>query len=275
MDNPYGQSKLAAEGYLRQYAEETGAVVVIFRFTNIFGKWCRPNYNSAVATFCHNIAHHQPVTVSDPARELELVYIDDVVASLAALLDSAGIGGRAYLAEALPSRRITLGDLVARITQFRAMRTTLTLPDFSDRFIRNLYATYLSYLSLDELAYPLEVKADARGALAEFIKSASLGQIFVSRTRPGITRGNHYHHTKTEKFLVLEGEGIIRFRLVTGGEVASHHVSGQAWRVVDIPPGTTHSIENVGQTDLITLFWSSEVFDPKKPDATALEVNLG
>ncbi len=264
-DNPYGRSKLAAEDELRRYGEATGAEVVAYRLKNLFGKWSRPNYNSVVATFCHNIANDRPIQISDPATIVEFTYIDDVVAAfLAELTSSVRPGFR--IAEPLPAEAVSLGELAALLRRFRSHRTDLVLPDFSRPFVRALYATYLSHLSAEACGYGLEVKADARGSLAEFVKSPHFGQIFVSRTKPGITRGNHYHHTKAEKFMVVQGEGIIRLRQIHGDAVVEFKVKGEEYRVVDIPPGYTHSIENVGAGEMVTLFWSSEVFDPRKPD---------
>lgn len=271
LDNAYGVSKRAAEAALAEWSAKIGARVIIFRLKNVFGKWCRPNYNSVTATFCHNIAHDIPITISDPNRELELIYIDDVVSALVGCLDSPSAPGH-EIREVDKSYRILLGDLAARIRSFRESRRTLLLPSFEDEFTRRLYATYLSYLDGKEFAYRLEQKTDSRGSLAEFMKSTQFGQIFVSRTKPGITRGNHYHHTKTEKFLVVEGEAIVRFRLIIGGEVIEHSVNGAEFRVVDIPPGYSHSIENVGAGELVTLFWASEIFDPASPDVYPMAV---
>lgn len=270
--NPYGISKRQAEETVQQYAEESGARVSIYRLKNVFGKWCRPNYNSVVATFCHNIAHALPITISDPNRELELVYIDDVAMHFQEEIRSTAPSHSVSYREVLPIHRITLGALAELIQSFRQMRETLVMPAFNDDFVRKLYATYLSYLAPDRFAYALEQKCDPRGCLAEFIKSPSFGQIFVSRTVPGITRGNHYHHTKTEKFLVLAGEALIRFRHLSNNEIIEIPVRGEEFRVVDIPPGYTHSIENVGEQALITLFWASEIFDPARPDTYALTV---
>jgi UDP-2-acetamido-2,6-beta-L-arabino-hexul-4-ose reductase len=272
LDNPYGVSKARAEQVLRQFAAESGAVVHIYRLRNLFGKWCRPNYNSVTATFCHNIAHELPISISDPAREVDLTYVDDVVAAFLAELDGDPPGQDSF---EIASYRITLGDLAGRIQSFHDMKSLLRLPDFADRFNRSLYATYLSYVPEDAREYQLDIKSDLRGSLAEFIKAATFGQIFVSRTRPGITRGNHYHHTKTEKFLVVEGEGLIRMRSVEGTEVREYPVRGDKYQVVDIPPGLTHSITNVGSSDMVTLFWSSELFDPNHPDTYFLPVDLG
>jgi UDP-2-acetamido-2,6-beta-L-arabino-hexul-4-ose reductase len=272
LDNPYGRSKRGAEEAVEAYARDSGGRAVIFRLRNVFGKWCRPNYNSVTATFCHNIARDLPITISDPSRELELVYIDDVVEALVGVLDSPPSPGTVEQRDVSRSFRVTLGSLAERLRSFRESRRTLRLPSFEDEFNRCLYATYLSYLPEGGFAYELEAKRDPRGSLAEFMKSDAFGQIFVSRTKPGITRGNHYHHTKTEKFLVLEGEAVIRFRMVGGAEVIQQHVSGAEYRVVDIPPGYTHSIENVGTGEMVVLFWASEAFDPQRPDTIPLPV---
>ncbi|TAL17290.1 SDR family oxidoreductase [bacterium] len=264
-DNPYGASKLGAEGELESYCAATGAEGVVYRLKNLFGKWCRPNYNSVTATFCNNIAKGLPIQVSDPACELELTYIDDVVVAFLAELEAAPRPGFRF-AEELKSTRITLGELSGMIQGFKRHRETLLLPDYSREFVRALYATYLTYLEPSDYGYGLDIKADDRGSLAEFIKSPHFGQIFISRTRPGITRGNHYHHTKTEKFMVVEGSGIIRLRSVFGGEVLEFPVRGEEYKVVDIPPGYTHSIENTGSSEMVTLFWASEQFNPGNPD---------
>ena len=260
LDNPYGASKLKAEAALRRLALKTGASVRIFRLKNLFGKWCRPNYNSVTATFCHNIANELPITITDPVCEVELSYVDDVIAAFLSEIDRQN-GGDKSDAD-IPSYRIQLGDLAGRIQAFHEMRSTLTLPDFSDWFNRALYATYLSYVPPEARQNNLEIKSDARGSLAEFIKQKNLGQIFVSRTKPGITRGNHYHHTKTEKFFVVEGEGLIRMRSIEGGPVEEYSVRGGEYQIIDIPPGFTHSITNIGTGEMVTLFWSSEIFDP-------------
>jgi UDP-2-acetamido-2,6-beta-L-arabino-hexul-4-ose reductase len=264
LNNPYGASKAKAESVLRQFAAETGACVRIYRLKNLFGKWCRPNYNSVTATFCYNIANDLPIALSDPEQELELSYVDDVVAAFL-----AEIGGDQTTGEAGTEIRgypLQLGDLAGRIQAFHDMRSTLTLPDFADWFNRALYATYLSYVPAAKMQHNMDIKSDDRGSLAEFIKEKHFGQIFVSRTKPGITRGNHYHHTKTEKFLVMEGDGLIRMRAVEGGPVLEYSVTGSKYQVVDIPPGFTHSITNVGTGEMVTLFWSSEMFDPNCPD---------
>ena len=300
LDNPYGRSKRLAEQALMEYARKTNARAIIYRLKNVFGKWSRPNYNTVVATFCYNIAHDLPITISDPNHEIELIHIDDVVKAFVSELDVSKFqvsgsklkvqdgDNKGLYKQVSPSYKVTLGRLAELIRSFRSMRQTLETPEFSDPFIHKLYGMYLTYLDEKNFSYDLTQRCDERGCLAEFIKSRHFGQIFVSRTNPGITRGNHYHHTKAEKFLVLEGEAVIRFRkiqpgesskfqvsgstLKEGEEVIEYRVSGKDFRVLDIPPGYTHNIENVGNTELITLFWSSEIFDPEKPDTYYEEV---
>jgi UDP-2-acetamido-2,6-beta-L-arabino-hexul-4-ose reductase len=272
LDNPYGKSKLKAEQVLHEFGGETGACIRIYRLTNLFGKWCRPNYNSVTATFCHNIAKDLPIEVSDPFREIELSYVDDVVKAFLTEIDGNTHGVDPSVD--IPKYTIQLGDLAGRIQEFHEMRETLTLPDFSDRLNRALYATYLSYVPSKAREYQLKIKSDGRGSLAEFVKGKHFGQVFISRTKPGATRGNHYHHTKTEKFLVVEGKGLIRMRLVEGSEVDEYSVTGDEFQVIDIPPGFTHSITNVGTDEMVTLFWSSEIFDPNRSDTFFLPVDV-
>ena len=272
LENPYGISKRRAEEHLQAFARETGAIVSICRLKNVFGKWCRPEYNSVTATFCHHIANDLPITISDPKRGIDLIYIDDVIECFVNEFRAIDGDSSHPDIDPIPSTVITLGDLAGRIQAFHEMRMSLLVPDLSERFNQALYATYLSYVKSEELEYGLEVRADPRGTLAEFVKSEHFGQIFVSRTRPGMTRGNHYHHTKTEKFLVLEGQGLIKIRQIHGNDVEEYQVNGQDYRVIDIAPGYTHSITNVGQEEMVTLFWASEVFDPDRPDTYYLDV---
>ena len=273
-DNPYGRSKLATELALEAYAARSGAPAAIYRLPGVFGKWCRPNYNSVVATFCHNIARGLPIAVSDPAHVVELVHIDDVVSQFMTHLEGGAVPGVAR-GDVRPAFTISLGDLAGRIQGFHAMRETLLVADASDPFTRRLLGTYTSYVPPGDLAYALTQRTDARGTLAELLKSPRFGQMFVSRTHPGITRGNHYHDLKVEKFCVLEGNAVIRFRPILGDEVTEHRVSGTDFRVVDIPPGVTHSIENVGSTEMIVLFWASEILEPQRPDTHYVEVLRG
>lgn len=271
LDNPYGRSKAAAEQVLQDFARDTGAEVAIYRLPNVFGKWCRPHYNSVTATFCHQIARGLPIDISAPDRELELVYVDDVVQAFRGELHSrsAGVAWK----EVAVTHRVRLGRLAEMLQSFQASRETLAMPDLADALARKLYATFLTYLSETELAYALEQRIDDRGTLAEFLKSAHFGQIFISRTKPGVTRGNHYHHTKTEKFLVLDGDALIRLRHVERGDVFEYRIRGADFQVVDIPPGYTHSIRNVGGGELLVLFWASEVFDAQHPDTHFLQVD--
>lgn len=266
MENAYGKSKRQAEEAVFSWAEKTGGRPLVYRLPNVFGKWCRPNYNSAIATFCHNISRDLPIQINNPTHELTLVYIDDVVDEFIRAFDGwANVkdDGFCHVPRVF---RVTVGELADIIQSFRKSRETLVLPNFEDEFTRFLYATYVSYLPEDGFGYGVEMKHDQRGWLAELIKSKQFGQIFVSRTKPGITRGNHWHHTKVEKFIVVEGRAIIRFRNVREEKVIEVPVSGDEMKIVDIPTGYTHSIENVGDTDLITLFWADEMFNPEKPD---------
>lgn len=271
MDNPYGQSKLHAEEALESWSARRGATVILLRLPNVFGKWCRPNYNSAVATFCHNISRGLDISVSDRSRELELVYVDDVVATCMDFLDYPPKGGSQFY-EVSPTFRVNLGQIVDMLYAFKSSRQTLAIPDFSDPLIKRLYATYVSYLSERELDYALGIKRDERGILVEFLKSPAFGQLFVSKTKPGAIRGNHYHNTKVEKFFVLEGEALVRLRNGQHKEEISLHLSGRNPRVVDIPPGYSHSIQNVGGSEMIVLFWASEPFNSSRPDTYSFEV---
>jgi UDP-2-acetamido-2,6-beta-L-arabino-hexul-4-ose reductase len=272
LDNPYGLSKRQAEDIILTFGAETGNKVAVFRLPGVFGKWCRPNYNSVVATFCHNVAHDLPIGITDPARELELVHIDDVVTAFIGILGGQVRAGTDGFYHVEPVFKITLSRLAQMIQRFHDSRKSLIVPDFSDHFTRCLYSTYISYLPTAGFAYSLEQREDSRGSLAEVLKSPHFGQIFVSRTRPDVVRGNHYHDTKVEKFAVLEGEAVIRFRRILGDDVIEYQVSGKELRVVDIPPGYTHSIENSGQSDLIVLFWAYEPLSAADPDTYPLNV---
>ena len=273
LENPYGRSKRAAEQALEAYSTRTGTPAAIYRLPGVFGKWCRPNYNSVVATFCHNVARDLPISISDPAHVVELVHCDDVVAQFMTHLTGASAG--VTRGDVRPVFTTTLGDLADRIRSYRAIRETLLVPNLDDPFTHRLLGTYTSYLPPENLAYPLHQRTDPRGTLAELLRSREFGQIFVSRTHPGITRGNHFHDLKVEKFCVLEGEAVIRFRSVLGDVVTEHRVSGTDFKVVDIPPGMTHNIENVGAGEMVVLFWASEILDQNRPDTHFLEVQRG
>ncbi|MGI9427953.1 MAG: NAD-dependent epimerase/dehydratase family protein [Bythopirellula sp.] len=264
LDNVYGCSKRAAEQVLLD-AQQRGLNVCIYRLPGVFGKWSRPNYNTVVATFCHNISRGMEITISDRSKELTLVYVDEVVERLSSHLDQEPSQAETW-GTLSQTFCISLGDLADRLREIHDVRVTKKIPDFSDDLTRKLYSTYLSFLKSDGFAYPAEMRTDERGWLFELVKSDSFGQIFVSTTHPGITRGNHYHDSKIEKFCVVQGRGMIRFRHVDSHEVIEYPVDDTDIRIVDIPPGYTHSIENIGDTEMLTLFWANEVFDPEAPD---------
>jgi UDP-2-acetamido-2,6-beta-L-arabino-hexul-4-ose reductase len=271
LENPYGQSKKAGEDLLFDYSKETGAKVLIYRFPNVFGKWCRPNYNSAVATFCHNVSHDLPITVNDPSVVMNLVYIDDVVGELVnALQGKENRSGE--FCDVPVVHTITLGEIVELIYSFKTSRDERSVPDMSDSFTKKLYSSYLSYLPENQFSYDLKMNVDNRGSFTEFIRTPDRGQVSVNVSKPGITKGNHWHHTKNEKFLVVSGSGVIRFRKIDTDEVLEYFVSGDKLEVVDIPPGYTHNIENLGESDMVTIMWANEPFDPDKPDTYYLEV---
>jgi len=272
LDNPYGISKRGAEAAFFEYGTKNDAPVFVFRLPNVFGKWCRPNYNSVVATWCHNTANGLPIQINDPATSLKLVYIDDVIAAFIGALDGQGRPEADGYCRVPVVYVKSLGEIAGLLEGFIQSRRSLVMPSLEDDFVRKLYGTWLSYLPVDGFAYPLEMKNDNRGWLAEFIKSASFGQVFVSKTKPGITRGNHWHHTKVEKFLVVSGTGLVRFRQVDGTAVLEYPVSGDQLSVVDIPVGYTHSITNTGTTEMVTIFWADEIFNPGTPDTYFLEV---
>lgn len=267
LDNPYGQSKRAGEELMFRYSRETGAKVLVYRFPNLFGKWCRPNYNSAVATFCHNIANDLPIAVSNRDNSLTLVYIDDLINEMVGALKGQEHreGSYCYVPEVY---NVTLGEIVDLLFSFREGRKTLEVPDMGKPFTKKLYATYLSYLPEDQFSYPLKMNVDERGSFTEIIRTPERGQFSVNISKPHITKGNHWHHTKCEKFIVISGKGAIRFRKIgePEAEVIEYIVSGEKIEVVDIPAGYTHNIENMGDTDMVTLMWANEKFYPARPD---------
>tara|TARA_Y100000590_G_scaffold470012_1_gene661289 strand:+ start:1988 stop:3109 length:1122 start_codon:yes stop_codon:yes gene_type:complete len=265
-ENIYGKTKLMAEKILKKYHKKSNSEIAIYRLPGIFGKWSKPNYNTVVATFCNNIARNLPIEVSDKDKKIDLVYIDDLISDFKNEINHHDSNKFRYK-KINPIYNITLGELVEKITFFHQSRDSLLLPDFKDLFMKKLHATFLSFLPRDDFAYNLTKMSDDRGVLAEFIKSKSKGQIFVSTTNPGKTRGNHYHHTKIEKFLILSGNGLIRFKsIIKDDEVFSYEINGKELKVVDIPPGYTHSIQNIGEDKMVVLFWSSEIFNKDNPD---------
>ena len=271
LENPYGQSKLSAEQAVADYGRETGSAVYLYRLPNVFGKWSRPNYNSAVATFCHNVARGLPITVNDPSVTLRLVYIDDVVEEfLRAMEGQPHREGEWCTVQ--PVHEVNLGHMAELIQSFPALRDSLTAPDQSDPLVKKLYATYLSFLPPEDFSRPTVTHADQRGSFTELLHMGSRGQVSLNVSKPHITKGDHWHQTKHEKFIVLQGEGVIRFRKVGDSTVIAYKVSGENLTVVDIPTGYTHSIENTGDTDMLTLKWANEVFDPAHPDTLRLTV---
>jgi UDP-2-acetamido-2,6-beta-L-arabino-hexul-4-ose reductase len=271
LDNLYGQSKKAAEQAVFNHAAMTASPAFVYRLTNVFGKWSRPNYNSVVATFCHNIARGLPISINNRETAMNLLYIDDVLKEFTRVLNNHAEIVSGY-GDVQPIHPVKLGRIADLIESFRLSRENLHVPDLSCAFTKKLYSTYLSYLPADDFGYPLKMNIDNRGSFTEFLRTPERGQISVNIAKPGITKGNHWHHTKTEKFLVVSGEGIIRFRAPGSEEVIEYRVSGNELCPIDIPPGYTHNIENIGTNDMVTLMWVNECFDPENPDTYALEV---
>ncbi|HYD25590.1 MAG TPA: NAD-dependent epimerase/dehydratase family protein [Croceibacterium sp.] len=271
-DSPYGNSKRAAEDALLRHAEATGAPVHLFRLANVFGKWARPNYNSAIATFCHNVAWKMPIDVHDTAAPLQLVYVDDVIDAFLALLDSSPAG--AHFREAGPVYRTTVGDVADIIRAFPASRDTMVIPPVGSGLVRALYATYLSYLEPDGFAYsvPVHGREDPRGPFVEMLKTADSGQFSYFIARPGVTRGDHYHHTKSEKFLVIAGTAHFAFRHIESGRKHELVTRGGEGIIVETIPGWTHNITNAGEGDLVCMLWANEIFDRERPDTVAMKV---
>ncbi len=273
LNNPYGVSKRKAEDILIQYSKKFNCPVYLFRLPNVFGKWCRPNYNSVVATFCYNISHGLDIVISNREKEIVLVYIDDVIKEFIKVMDmNESLNNKRYYYEIKKKFKIKLGKLVEVLYSFDRIRKNLTIPDLSNDLIKYLYSTYLSYLDKNDFAYTLNMKKDQRGMLCELFKSKQFGQIFISTTHKGVIRGNHYHNTKIEKFCIIKGKAKIMLRSIMSKEIISYNVFGDKIQIIDIPPGYTHSIENVGNDELIVLFWASEIFNPKKPDTYYNEV---
>ncbi|MBQ8248651.1 MAG: capsular polysaccharide biosynthesis protein CapF [Clostridia bacterium] len=278
-DSDYGRSKKAGEELFFDYAKETGAKVLVYRFPNLFGKWCRPNYNSAVATFCNNIANDLPITVNDPAVKLELLYIDDLIDEMLAALagnehhcefdgiDTVLCADGKYCAAPI-SHHVTLGEIVELLESFKAQPTTLVMPEIPNgSFAKKLYSTYLSYLPKEKAAFPLKMNVDARGSFTELLKTEKCGQFSVNISNPGITKGQHWHHTKWEFFIVVSGHGLIQQRKIGSDEVLNFEVSGERIEAVHMLPGYTHNIINLSETEnLVTVMWANEQFDPSHPD---------
>lgn len=272
LDNPYGKSKKAAEDYIFEYSRRTGAKAFVYRLPNVFGKWCRPNYNSAIATFCNNIARDLPITVNDPNVNMHVVYIDDIADEIVRALkgnptrgDGAEIDGKFCMVPI--THRAKLGEIVDMIRSFKQSRGNLEIADMTvGSLSTKLYSTYLSYLPEDDFSYPLNMHVDERGSFTEFMRTIDRGQVSVNITRPHITKGNHWHHSKNEKYIVVKGRASIRFRKVGDDKVIEYLADGENLKVVDIPTGYVHCIENIGEGDLVTIMWANEPFNPDKPD---------
>ncbi|MBX3622304.1 MAG: capsular polysaccharide biosynthesis protein CapF [Rhizobacter sp.] len=269
-DNPYGASKLAAEDVLLEYGRDTGAPVYLARLANVFGKWCRPNYNSAVATFCHNIARGLPIMINDPSAALRLVYIDDVVEAFTNLL-VAGHHVARYV-EVSPVHETTVGQVATLLQNFAESRNSLVMPPVGTGLVRALYSTFISYLPPDAFAYEVPKHADPRGVFVEMLKTSDCGQFSYFTAHPGVTRGEHYHHSKTEKFLVIRGSAQFGFRHIQTGETHSVVTHGGEGRIVETVPGWTHNVTNVGEDELIVMLWANEIFDRQRPDTIAMKV---
>ena len=273
----YGRSKLAGEELFFAYGKETGAEVLVYRFSNLFGKWCRPNYNSVVATWCHNIANDLPIQINDPAAELELTYIDDLVEELLLALEGKAhrcdydglqiVEGSRYCCVPV-SHKVSLGRIAELLRQFAAQPGSLVMPQIPDNsFEKKLYSTYLSYLSKEKVAFPLKMNVDSRGSFTELLKTHSCGQFSVNISKPGITKGQHWHHSKWEFFMVVAGRGLIQMRQLDSDEVLEFYVSGEEMQAVHMLPGYTHNIINLSETEnLVTVMWANEAFDPGHPD---------
>lgn len=270
-DNSYGLSKKAGEELMKDYGKETGSKVLIYRFPNVFGKWCRPNYNSAVATFCYNMTRDLQININDPEYLMTLVYIDDVVEELI-----KGLSGKenriGEFCEVPVVYRMKLGKIVELLESFKESRNNISIPNVSEPFTKKLFSTYLSYLPENNFRYPLKMNADERGSFTEFFRTPDRGQVSVNILKPGIVKGNHWHHTKFEKFLVVSGTGVIRFRKIGEEKVVEYFISGEKMEVIDVPAGYTHNIENLGENDLIAIIWVNEPFNNEKPDTFFEEV---
>ncbi|MCQ6274672.1 capsular polysaccharide biosynthesis protein CapF [Bacillus sp. V3B] len=271
-DNPYGRSKKAGEDLLFNYYKETDVKVYVYRLPNLFGKWSKPNYNTVVATYCHNIARDLDIQINNPDAELNLCYIDDLLEEFLRALEGNPTMQEDDYCVVPVSHTIKLGKLADLIKSFKESRINLSIPNMEDTLTKKLYSTYLSFLPEDQFSYDLKMNCDHRGSFTEFMRTPERGQVSVNVSKPRITKGNHWHHTKNEKFLVVSGEGLIRFRKIDTEEIIEYRVSGEKLQVVDIPTGYTHSIVNVGENDLVTVMWANECFDPEKPDTYFLEV---
>jgi UDP-2-acetamido-2,6-beta-L-arabino-hexul-4-ose reductase len=269
-DNAYGKSKLDAEMIVKRFENDTENPIYIYRLPGVFGKWCKPNYNSAVATFCHNISHNLPIQVNDPSFELNLVYIDDVVAEFVKIIQGRQNNKKKLSVQ--PEYKIKLGNLAAQIECFREGRDSLISERVGDGFVRKLYSTYVSYVSPEQFAYSIPSYGDERGMFAEMLKTKDSGQFSFFTAKPGVTRGDHYHHSKTEKFLVIQGKARFGFRHIISNETHEITTSGNKLKIVETVPGWSHNITNIGSEEMVVMLWANEIFDPDNPDTIAYKV---
>lgn len=271
LNNMYGVSKKAGEDILLNFEKEFGNKVLIYRFENVFGKWSKPNYNSVIATFCHNLSRNIPIVINNDQAELNLIYIDDVVNELInAILGNGNQKGQFYQVD--PVYSVKLGYIVQLLNEFKNSRLNKSIPNTLNDFSKILYSTYLSYIPENDFKYELKMNIDQRGSFSEFLKTSDRGQVSINISKPGILKGNHWHHTKSEKFLVVSGYGVIRLRKVDEESIIEYYVSGSKLEVVDIPPGYTHNIENLGESNMVTVMWANEAFDSNRPDTIYLGV---
>ncbi|WP_285946331.1 NAD-dependent epimerase/dehydratase family protein [Thomasclavelia cocleata] len=272
-DNDYGKSKKEGEEYLLNHGKKMDSKVYVYRLANLFGKWCRPNYNSVTATWCYNVANEKDIQINDPNVELPLCYIDDVVNEFLNALEGHPTACKEGIYEVHPVHHVKLGELANIIKSFKESRGTLNVPDMKEGSLeKKLYSTYLSYLPKDKFSYPLKMNIDQRGSFTEFLKTEEYGQVSVNVSKPGITKGQHWHHSKNEKFLVVSGKGLIQFRDIYSDKIIEYYVSGDKLEVIDIPTGYTHNIINIGESDMVTIMWANEKFDPEHPDTYYEEV---
>lgn len=272
-DNDYGKSKKEGEEYLLNHGKKMDSKVYIYRLANLFGKWCRPNYNSVTATWCYNVANGKDIQINDPNVELPLCYIDDVVNEFLNALEGHPTVCKEGIYEVHPVHHVKLGELADIIKSFKESRGTLNVPNMKEGSLeKKLYSTYLSYLPKDKFSYPLKMNTDQRGSFTEFLKTEEYGQVSVNVSKPGITKGQHWHHSKNEKFLVVSGKGLIQFRDIYSDEIIEYYVSGDKLEVIDIPTGYTHNIINIGESDMVTIMWANEKFNPEHPDTYYEEV---
>jgi UDP-2-acetamido-2,6-beta-L-arabino-hexul-4-ose reductase len=271
LDNPYGASKAGAEVAVAEYQKQTGAATYIYRLPNVFGKWCRPNYNSAVATFCYNTLNDLHITIHNPDAALSLVYIDDVCQSFVSLLSNTAQSTEQY-SYVKPVYQTTVGEVASLLAEFKESRESMISAKVGEGFVRALYSTYISYLAPEQFAYSVTRHSDERGTFVEMLKTKDSGQFSFFTAHPGITRGGHYHHTKTEKFLVINGKASFKFRHISTGESYELIVDGEDSRVVETAPGWSHDVTNIGNNELVVMLWANEIFDREKPDTVNFKV---